>query len=429
MDLVELTARDAAQLIRDREISSVELTRACLDRIAARNDTVHAFVHYDPDFSLEQARLADSTQARSPLHGIPFAVKDVIDTRDFPTECGTSIHRGRRPGNDARCVSLMREAGAVLLGKVVTTEYAMFTPNATRHPQNPAHTPGGSSSGTAAAVADRMVPIAFGNQTAGSLIRPAAFCGVYGLKPTHGTTDGAGILPLQPYFDTLGYMARGLGDLQDFYSIVRGENETRAWETVRRPKLAICQTHQWEFAAPETRTLLARAATQLADLGFAVENFALPPHYADLVGLHRRILYRGIADSLSDDFTRAAADMSAGLREVIEEGRAGTDQRYADDRATADEYRATVNDCFGDFDALLCPSAPGEAPAGTATGDPVFQVSWTLLGVPCLNLPLGTGPQGLPLGLQLIGRRHADADLMAVGAEIMREFQPVNLTE
>ena len=429
MDLVELTAREAAQLIRDREISSVELTRACLERIAARNDTVHAFVHYDAEFSLEQARLADSTPARSPLHGIPFAVKDVIDTCDFPTECGTSIHRGRRPGNDARCVSLMREAGGVLLGKVVTTEYAMFTPNATRHPQNPAYTPGGSSSGTAAAVADRMVPIAFGNQTAGSLIRPAAFCGVYGLKPTHGTTDGAGIMPLQLYFDTLGYMARGLGDLQDFYSIVRGENETRTWELARRPKLAICQTHQWQFAAPETRTLLARAATQLSDLGFAVETFALPPDYAELVSLHRRILYRGIADSLSDDFTRASADMSAGLREVIAEGRACTDQRYAEDRATADEYRATVNDCFGDFDALLCPSAPGEAPAGTGTGDPVFQVSWTLLGVPCLNLPMGTGPQQLPLGLQLIGRRHADADLMAVGEEIMREFQPIYVTD
>lgn len=429
MDLIDLTAREAAQRIRDREISSVELTRACLDRIAARNDTVHAFVHRDPEFSLGQARLADSTPARSPLHGIPFAVKDVIDTGDFPTECGTSIHRGRRPANDARCVALMREAGGVLLGKVVTTEYAMFTPNATRHPLNPAHTPGGSSSGTAAAVADRMVPVAFGNQTAGSLIRPAAFCGVYGLKPTHGTTDGAGILPLQPYFDTLGYMARGIGDLQDFYSIIRGEDEAQSWQPERRPRIGICTTHQWEFAAPETRALLAQAANQLSDLGFAVETFTLPPRYAELVGLHRRILYRGIADSLGDDFAQASAQMSAGLREVIAEGRACTDQQYAQDRATADQYRATVNDCFGDCDALLCPSAPGEAPAGTATGDPVFQVSWTLLGVPCLNLPMGTGPRGLPLGLQLIGRRHADAGLMAIGEEIMREFQPVNLTE
>ncbi|MGR9090382.1 MAG: amidase [Gammaproteobacteria bacterium] len=429
MDLVELTARDAAQLIRDGEISSVELTRACLERIAARNDTVHAFVHCDPEFSLEQARLADSTPVRSPLHGIPFAVKDVIDTGDFPTEYGTPIHRGRRPGSDARCVGLMREAGAVLLGKAVTTEYAMFTPNATRHPLNPAHTPGGSSSGTAAAVADRMVPIAFGNQTAGSLIRPAAFCGVYGLKPTHGTTDGSGILPLQPYFDTLGYMARGIGDLQDFYSIVRGESESKSWTAARRPRIGICRTHQWEFAAPETRALLARAATQLSDLGFAVETLELPPHYAELVSLHRRILYRGIADSLNDDFARASAQMSAGLRDVIEEGRACTDQHYADDRARADQYRATVNDCFGEFDALLCPSAPGEAPAGTATGDPVFQVSWTLLGVPCLNLPMGNGPQELPLGLQLIGRRHADADLMTVGEEIMREFQPVHISD
>lgn len=429
MDLIDLTAREAAQLIRDREISATELTRACLERIAARDDLVHAFVHCDPDFSLEQARLADSTPARSPLHGIPFAVKDVIDTRDFPTERGTPVHRGRRPASDARCVTLMREAGGVLLGKVVTTEYAMFTPNATRHPLNPAHTPGGSSSGTAAAVADRMVPLAFGNQTAGSLIRPAAFCGVFGLKPTHGTTDGSGILPLQPYFDTLGYMARGIGDLQDFHSIVRGANEIAAWPSGPRPKIGICHTHQWEFAEPATRELLTQTASQLSDRGFTVEAFELPPAYADLVGLHRRILYRGIADSLNEDFARASAQMSDGLRDVIAEGRACSDQRYADDRTTADRYRATVNDCFGDCHALLCPSAPGEAPAGIATGDPVFQVSWTLLGVPCLNLPLGTGPQGLPLGLQLIGRRHADAGLMAVGAEIMREFQPIHVRE
>ncbi len=426
MDLTTLTATEAAALIAKKELSAVELTRACLDRIATRNPEVRAFRHLDPEYSLAEAAKADQEAPRSTLHGVPFGVKDVIDTQDFPTECGTPIHVGRRPDADAACVALMRNAGAVLLGKVVSTEYALFHPNETRHPMNLAHTPGGSSSGTGAAVCDRMVPIAFGNQTAGSLIRPAAFCGVYGLKPSYGTTDGTGILPLQLYFDTLGYMARSVADIQTFYGIVSEQNQTSAWPAGRVPKIGLCETFQWEFAEPEARAVLTATAAQFVAAGADVEDFALPDAYADLVAVHRRVLYKGIARSLDADYQAAKDQMSDGVLALLEEGRATTDQEYDDAFAYADQCRRGANDHFGDFDAIICPSAPGEAPVGTATGDPIFQVTWTLLGVPCLNLPVGRGPHGLPVGIQLIGRRDDDATVLALGEHLMRDFQTID---
>ena len=425
MDPTTLTATEAAALIANKELSSVELTQACLDRIAERNPEVRAFRHLDPEFSLAEAAKADQEVPRSPLHGVPFGVKDVIDTKDFPTECGTPIHTGRRPDADATCVALMRAAGAVLLGKVVTTEYALFHPNETRHPMNLAHTPGGSSSGSGAAVCDRMVPIAFGNQTAGSLIRPAAFCGVYGLKPTYGITDGAGILPLQLYFDTLGYMARSIADIQAFYGIVSKQNQTATWSSHKRPKIGLCKTFQWDWAQSESRKVLNEAAAQFEARGADVEDFVLPDAYADLVAIHRRVLYTGIARSLDADYRAAKDKMSDGVLELLEEGRATTDQQYDEAYAYADQCRNGANDQFGDFDAIICPSAPGEAPAGTATGNPIFQVTWTLLGVPCLNLPVGLGPQGLPVGIQLIGRRDDDATVLALGEYLMQDFQTV----
>lgn len=423
-DLTRLTASEAAAQIRSGEITSEALTRACLERIARRDATVHAFAHLDADFSIEQARQADRQKARSSLHGVPFAIKDVIDTADFPTEYGTPIHANRRPVADAPCVRLMREAGAVPLGKVVTTEYAMFTPNATRHPRDPRFTPGGSSSGTGAAVADGMVPIAFGNQTAGSLIRPAAFCGVYGLKPTHGVTDGTGILPLQPYFDTLGYMARSVEDLQHFFGIVSGRSPVEPRPTPVRPRIGLCRTWQWPHAEPSSRAALLGAAERIARAGAEIEDFELPADYRDLVATHRRVLYHGIARSLAADYGAHAGQMSAGLRAVIEEGRACTPTEYERAFATAEACRRDVNRVLSGFDALLCPSAPGEAPPGAGTGDPVFQVTWTLLGVPCLNLPVAAGPGGLPLGVQLVGRRFDDAGLLSLGRHLMAQFEP-----
>ncbi|HCU89746.1 MAG TPA: amidase [Gammaproteobacteria bacterium] len=425
MDLTTLTATAAGQLIADNELSSVELTQACLDRIAERNEDVGAFRHLNPKFSLSEAARADRETPRSPLHGVPFAIKDVIDTKDFPTEYGTPIHRGHQPIEDAACISLMRRAGAVILGKVVSTEYAIYNPAETRHPMNLDHTPGGSSSGTAASVCDRMVPIAFGNQTAGSLIRPAAFCGVYGLKPTHGTTDGSGILPLQPYFDTLGYMARSIEDIQAFYGVVSEQNQSLLWPADKRPKIGLCKTSQWSFAESETRSVLIQAAAKFEEQRAVVEEFELPSDYADLPDVHRRVLYAGVAKSLEKDYRDAKDYMSDILLEIIEEGLSTSSKEYDEAFAFADQCRQSVNERFYDFDAIICPSAPGEAPKGMATGNPIFQVTWTLLGVPCLNLPVGFGPSGLPVGIQLIGRRYDDKAILALGRYLMHELQPI----
>jgi len=418
--LPSLTASEAARLIATKQVSSVELTRAHLDRIKLRNRIVGAWSSIDESYSLAQAAAADSMQPRSPLHGVPFGVKDVIDTVDFPTAFGTSIHKGRRPGRDASCVTKLRQAGAVLLGKLVTTEYAMFHPNETRHPLDTRRTPGGSSSGTAAAVADFQTPVAFGNQTAGSLIRPAAYCGVFGLKPTHGIVEQDGILPLQPLFDTLGYMARSIDDLQSMFALCAELPAAAPWDEGRRPRIALCRTHQWDHAEAESRFVLESVAAQLEGEGCDVEEWSLPDRYADLVRVHRAVLYHGIAKSLDEDYQVAGSRMSDSLQTIIQEGRALPVEAYEELREVVAESRAAINGEFGTFDAILCPSAPGEAPIGTATGSPIFQVAWTLLGVPCLNLPLGSGPNGMPVGVQLVGRRHEDGELLSLGASLVK---------
>jgi Asp-tRNA(Asn)/Glu-tRNA(Gln) amidotransferase A subunit family amidase len=426
-DLHKLSATQAAALIASKEISSTELTQACLARIRERNPDVRAWRHIDDDLALRQAAAADKAAARTPLHGIPFGVKDVIDTQDLPTEYGSRVHLGRRPKADAVCVARMRAAGAVLLGKLVTTEYAFYTPNETRHPLNLAHTPGGSSSGTAASVADMQVPIALGSQTAGSLIRPAAFCGVLGLKPTHGLVDVAGMLPLQPFFDTVGYMARSVDDLRAFLGVASGTSQLAEWPRGRTPRIGLCRTHHWDRAEPESRYVLEQTARQLAAQGVDIAEFELPPAYADLPETHRIVSWKGVAQSLDADYRAAKAKMSPRLASIIETGTAIGDEVYAGQLKFAKACRQGINDLLGDLDAVICPSAPGEAPAGFGTGDPIFQVTWTLLGVPVVNLPVATGPNRLPLGVQLIGKRHADANLLALADYIMRRTSHITM--
>lgn len=426
-DLHSLTVTDAAGLIARKDISSVELTRACLDRIGERNAAIGAWCHLDETLSLAQAEKADRTPARTPLHGIPFGIKDVIDTADLPTESGAHARAGRRPSVDALCVTRLRDAGAVVLGKLVTTEYAMFTPRETRNPFNLAHTPGGSSSGTAAAVADRQVPFGIGTQTAGSLIRPAAFCGVYGLKPSHGLVPCTGVQPLQPLFDTLGYMARSLEDLCTVLGVLSGNDRAEPWKRDRGTKIGLCRTAHWDRAQSCSRFVLEETARQLAARGVEIVEFDLPDGYSDLVSVHRALLARGAAESLASDHGSSRGSMSPGAIAIIEEGLALPEDVCARYGRRVEECRIEIDALLGDVDALICPSAPGEAPAGMATGDPVFQVVWTLLGVPALNLPIATGPRGLPLGVQLIGRRNDDARLLAIGRSLMERLTRIDL--
>lgn len=310
----------------------------------------------------------------------------------------------------------MRNSGAILMGKTVSTEFATYTPGKTRNPHNIAHTPGGSSSGSAAAVGAQMVPIAFGNQTAGSLIRPAAFCGDVGFKPTHGTVDLTGILPLEPSFDTLGYMARSVDDVATFYGIVRGAAPAPLADGLgRTPRIGLCRTHHWDKTEAASRDALERAASRLSNLGAEVFDLDLPEDFATIPDSHRVILNAGLTKSLARQYTDHRDGLSDRLRGMIEEGLSYDEATLEAADAHAKRSRRAGDELFGRCDALLSPSAPGEAPEGhSATGDPIFQTTWTLLHMPCVTVPYATGPNGLPVGVQLIAKRGEDDALLAL---------------
>ena len=417
MELWQLTASEAAAKIAAGELTSEALVRSCLERIEDREGEVRAWIHLDPDYAIGQARRADQSGPKGPMHGVPFGVKDVIDTAELPTEYGSeAIHKGHRPERDAACVAAMRDSGAVLMGKTVSTEFATFTPGKTRNPHNPGHTPGGSSSGSAAAVAAQMVPIAFGNQTAGSLIRPAAFCGDVGLKPSHGTVDLTGILPLEPSFDTLGYMARSVDDVAAFYGIVRGAAPAPLADGLgRAPRIGLCRTPYWDKAEAASRDALERAASRLSDLGAEVFDVALPDDFAAIPDSHRVILNAGLTKSLARQYADHRDRLSDRLRAMIEEGLSYDEATLEAADAHAKRCRLDADALFAHCDGLLSPSAPGEAPEGLgATGDPVFQTTWTLLHLPCVTVPYARGPNRLPVGVQLIAKRGADDTVLAL---------------
>ena len=267
--LNELSACEAATRLAARDITAEAMARACLARIEERESTVRAWIHLDPDAVLAQARALDAGPVRGPLHGLPLGVKDIIDTADMPTGCGSPIYAAHRPRADAACVALAREAGALVLGKTVTTEFAWFFPGKTANPRDPSRTPGGSSSGSAAAVADQMVPFAFGTQTAGSVIRPASYCGVVGYKPTHGTVSRSGIKTLSESLDTLGVLARSAADAALLIGALSGRALLPA-PLSRAPKIALCRTHEWPSAQPETVAALEHAAKSASTAGAQV---------------------------------------------------------------------------------------------------------------------------------------------------------------
>ena len=421
--LHELGAAEAVELLRRGDISSVELVRACLDRIAGEEQRVQAWEFLDPELALFQARRADAASPRPSLAGLPIGVKDIIDTSDMPTALGTPIHRGRRPTRDAACVAALRAAGAVILGKTVTTEFAFYKPGKTRNPHHAGHTPGGSSSGSAAAVADFMVPAALGSQTAGSVIRPASFCGVVGWKPSHGLLPLAGVSALAPSLDTLGVFAREVEDLLLLTRALGGALPP-ALAVASPPRIGLCRTEQWPLAAPETRRAVEEAAARLASAGADVREVELGADLDGLAEAQATIMAVETARSLAAE-RRAHGDLlSPVLRKLIDDGAATPPARHAAALALADRGRERFHEVLAGFDALLTPSAMGEAPAGLdSTGDPAFCRIWTLLHAPCVNLPGATGPRGLPVGVQLVGAHRGDAKLLAAAAWIAPRLQ------
>lgn len=440
MSLIELDASEAAAGIRAGEIKSEALVRDCLDRVAAVDDQVQAWAYLDPDQALAQARRADEAHAAGlnlgPLHGLPVGLKDIIDTRDMPTQCGTPFHDGRRPNRDATVTALLRQAGAVIMGKTVTTELAVYTPGKTRNPHDPTRTPGGSSSGSAAAVSAGMVPLAVGTQTNGSVIRPAAFCGVYGYKPTHGSISRHGVLEQSRPLDTIGVFGRSLADLALLAEPLTVFDDRDAdMPQVGRPKLvasageepplapnfAFVKSPLWDQAEPDTHS----AFGELADfLGERCDEVALPELFNDALRWHRTIFCADLARSFQSFYERDKSKLSDALRAIIEEGQAC----LAVDYNRAVEWREVLNrgldEILERYDAILTPAAKGEAPQDlTVTGDPLFCTLWTFCGTPAVTLPLLQGSNAMPMGVQLVAQRGNDARLLRTANWLVKTVQ------
>jgi len=400
-DPLSLSVRDAAREIAAGRLSAEAFATACLDRIAAREPIVGAWHYLDRDAALAAARARDAEAPRGPLHGIPIAVKDLIDTADMPTGYGSPIYEGHRPAADAACVALARAAGAVVLGKTVTTEFACFTAGKTANPHNPAHTPGGSSSGSAAAVADGMVPLAFGSQTAGSAIRPAAYCGCVGYKPSFGMVPRAGVKALADSLDTIGIMARTVDDAAFFTGIITERPALRQVSFPGAPpRFGLYRTPMWGEAAPSTIAALDRARAALEKAGAWIAEIVVPPEHQTLTAAQGTVMGFELVRALAYERLNHSAQLSPRLAQLLDEGMTVGAAAYDAAIAETNAARARLDAFFGPCDAMLVPAAPGEAPPGVGyTGDPVFNRMWTLLGTPCLTLPAIWGDSGLATGV------------------------------
>jgi Asp-tRNA(Asn)/Glu-tRNA(Gln) amidotransferase A subunit family amidase len=404
---------EAARRIERGELTAEALASACLERIDERDGEVRAWAFVDRDYALAQARALDRGPRRGPLHGIPFGIKDAIDTAELATEYNSPIYRGHRPKADAACVMELKRAGAVILGKTVTTEFANNHPAQTRNPHNHAHTPGGSSSGSAAAVADFMVPAALGTQTGGSVIRPAAYCGVAAIKPSFGSVNRAGLKMVAESLDTIGVFAREVEDLALALEALSGRARPDFDSLDGKPRVGLCRTPRWSLADSATQTNLEDAAQKLARAGARVSPFDMPQGSEDLFDKHKVIMGYETARALAWEYATHPGMISPTLKPRLDEGWKVTRAAYDAMRGSAERLRRALAQDMREFDFLLTPSAPSEAPASlSSTGDPVFNRAWTLLGVPCVTLPYGRGPKGLPLGVQLVGAFDADAALL-----------------
>jgi Asp-tRNA(Asn)/Glu-tRNA(Gln) amidotransferase A subunit family amidase len=429
MNLCALPLTEAAENIREGRITSTELVQDCLARIDEVEPDVQAWACLDRDHALMQAQALDDHRAQGkaigPLHGVPIGIKDIFDTADYPTEFGSPLWAGRTPRRDAAAVARLRAAGAVIMGKTVTTEYAYFHPGKTRNPHDPERTPGGSSSGSAAAVAAFMVPGAIGSQTNGSVIRPAAYCGVVGFKPTHGLIPRSGALLLSRTLDHVGVFARTVDDVALLAEVLAGfdaeDPDTRllarpplaataASEPPLPPRFAFVKSPAWERADSVTREGFAELVEALGDAACEVE---LSESFARAYDFHRIVMEVEMAHNFHRDYEQGREQLSERLRALIERGRTYRAVEYTGAVAGIVPLNQGLDDVFDEYDAILTPAAPGEAPRGLqSTGDPIFCTLWTYLGVPAITLPLLQSEAGLPLGVQLVARRGNDARLL-----------------
>jgi Asp-tRNA(Asn)/Glu-tRNA(Gln) amidotransferase A subunit family amidase len=435
-DLLERSASSLAADLKSGALSSVALTMACLDRIANLEPDIKAWAHLDRDMALRQAQAADARRASGKplgaLHGLPVGVKDIIDTADLPTEYNSPIYRGRRPTKDATLVQRLRSTGAIIMGKTVTSEFAVHTAGPTRNPHDLSRTPGGSSSGSAAAIAARMVPLALATQTNGSTIRPASFCGVVGFKPSLGVLPRTGILKQSTMLDQPGLMAMDVAGVALLADALGGYDpldeqslqppvpllSAAAVEAEAPPRLAFIGSPYWDQADETTREAIEG---YVASLGGMVETVALPALFDDAARIQGVIMNAGIADACRDDYVRSRDRMSDVLLGIVENGRKISAMEFIAALAQRDRLRARYTEIVSGYDAVVTPAALGIAPKRAAgTGNPIMATLWTLLGAPALTLPLLAGVENMPLGVQLVGRLNDDARLIRAAAWLKR---------
>jgi len=420
--LHELTATEIVAAIAAGKTTCEAVTRACLERIAAREPQVLAWQYLNPDQVIAQARALDKSGKRGPLIGVPFGIKDIIDTCDMPTEYGSPIYQGHQPKNDAACVALGRKAGGVLMGKTVTTEFANSHPGKTRNPLDPARTPGGSSSGSAAAVGDDMVPLAIGTQTTGSTTRPASFCGVFGYRPSYGDLRCTRVMEASGSLDTLGIFARSIEDVALYRDVLLGVTPEPVPDKAPVPRIGFCRTHVWPRLEPTTQELLEHAAQRLARAGAQVEEVTLPKDFEGLEAAHRWISGFEFARNFTWEIENHWNEISETLRNGrLKDGLSCSYDHYLGMRELVERCRQLLAPIFDDYDVLLAASAAGEAPIGS---DPTVHawvyMIWTTMHVPSLTLPVFKGPHGLPIGAQLIAKRHDDRRLFAAARWVYR---------
>ena len=413
MSTAALTGTEAIAAVATGAASVTEIVAGCLDRTAELDGAIGAFHVLDEDGARSAAKRLDAGIA-GPLHGLVVGIKDVIDTADLPTGYGSPLFEGHRPARDAEVVAALRRAGAIVLGKTESTEFAMYQPARTRNPRDLGRTPGGSSSGSAAAVAAGMVPVAFGTQTAGSVIRPAAYCGVYGFKPTRGWISTAGIWRLSERLDTVGLFARSVADLALVYQVLRRRtarsgNTARSGHAVSKPTVAVLSAAEWGTCDGDVRDALSCVADALSDHGWHVRDMSMPDSWRQLPEQHKVVMAAEVARNLHASLGERVGHISEQARAVVEQGDRCRAVEYLAALEARDEARRALAPLAATVDLVLTPSALGVAPEGLDfTGDPVMGRPWTLLGLPAANVPVFRRPDGLPAGVQFVGLRRDD---------------------
>jgi Asp-tRNA(Asn)/Glu-tRNA(Gln) amidotransferase A subunit family amidase len=437
--LFQLSAVEARARLGNREFSAEDLTLACLNRIDEREGTVGAWAYLNEEMAIERARALDANQHSGDLlgtlHGIPVGIKDIIDTNDMPTECGSAFYLGRRPLEDSTVAALLRQAGAVILGKTVTTEMALSAPGKTTNPHDPRRTPGGSSSGSAAAVSDHMVPLAIGSQTGGSVIRPASFCGIFGYKPTFGSISRRGMSLLARRLDHVGVYGRSVDDLALIgdalmiydpadWDMLKFPGQSLVSELSKEipyvPRIAFVRGPIWEQADED---MAAAIENLVKGLGNDIKDVELEGLFSNIVDCHVTIMNANLAAYLGKRVLEFPDKFRIETIKRVESGGNITAENYIQALNLAEAQANAMDRLFDHYDVLFTPAAPGQAPVGLkSTGKAIFNGMWTLMGHPTASVPILTGKEGMPIGLQIVGRRGNDAKVLRVAKWLWEKF-------